>query len=81
MENPTYVHSSGPNTDFNPNTYIELNENEINTKIELFSKIFKSTRPTGNCLSKDGIKTWARYRGIEARVKYAEALKLFSKII
>tara|TARA_B110000003_G_C16611452_1_gene519636 strand:+ start:352 stop:1044 length:693 start_codon:yes stop_codon:yes gene_type:complete len=82
MENPTYVHSSGPNTDFKPNTYIELTEEEINSKIKLFSKIFKSQiRPTGNCLSKDGIKSWARYRGIEARVKYAEALKLFSKII
>ena len=82
MENPTYVHSSGPQNVFIPNTYISLNEDEVNKKILLFDKFFGSQiRPTKNCLSSQGIKSWARYRGIEARCIYAEALKTFSRVI
>ena len=82
MENPTYVHSSGVSTDFSPNTYIELSEEELEKKLEIFSTVFPSQlRPSGNCLSTEGIKAWARYRGIEARCKFAEALYCFSRKI
>ena len=82
MENPTYVHSSGFSTQFFPNTYVKLSMEELKSKLEAFSSIFESqSRPSGNCLSNDGIKAWARYRGIEARCEYAEALKCFHRQI
>lgn len=82
MENPTYVHSSGISTQFFPNTYVKLSADELKSKLEIFSSIFESqSRPSGNCLSNDGIKAWARYRGIEARCEYAEALRCFHRQI
>ena len=82
LENPTYVHSSGPLTDFHPDTYIILSEKEIDKKIQTFQNIFPSQiRSFGNSLSSSGIKSWARYRGIEARAEYAEAFQTFSRHI
>ena len=81
MENPTYVHSLGPSTDFKPNFYVTMNEKEINNKLSIFKNNFPTQiRETGNCLSPEGIKSWARYRGIEARAEYAEAYVLYRLI-
>lgn len=81
-ENPTYYHSLGPSTDFKPDTYIELSENQIEKKVDMIEKVFKSQiTPSHNCLSRDGIKTWARYRGIESNCIYAEALRTYSRVI
>jgi LmbE family N-acetylglucosaminyl deacetylase len=80
LENPTYVHSGNPLTKFTPDTYVSLNEDEINNKIENFKKFFPSqVRQESNYLSPESLKAWARYRGIEARTKYAEALSTFFK--
>lgn len=81
LENPTYVHSN-PIKNFVPDTYITLTNAEMNKKLACFKKCFRSQIRNGkNALSIDGIKSWARYRGIEARAKYAEAFKTFARII
>ncbi len=82
MENPTYVHSLGPSTDFKPDFYISLSEAEMRQKLELFARCFPSqVREGPNCVSADGIRAWARYRGIEARCLYAEAFKTYQRVI
>ena len=75
MENPTYVHSPYADAAGIPNVYIELDEDLVDAKNSLFVECFPSqVRDDANCLSPAGIKSWARYRGIEARCEFAEAL-------
>ena len=82
MENPTYVHSLGPSTDFAATIYCALTEEQVNHKLKVFRQCFPSQIREGkNYLSPDGIKAWARYRGIECRSDYAEAFRLYSRII
>lgn len=82
MENPTYVHTLGPSTDFKANYYVELSDDELMRKNNNFSNFFPSQiREEGNYLSAEGIRAWARYRGVEARSLYAEALSLYSAVI
>ncbi|PWU10296.1 MAG: hypothetical protein C5B47_02455 [Verrucomicrobia bacterium] len=82
MENPSYIHSLGPHTDFKPDVYVHLTESEIQKKLECFTNCFPSqSRRLDNCLSLEGIKNWARYRGIESGCHYAEALKTYRRII
>jgi LmbE family N-acetylglucosaminyl deacetylase len=82
MENPTYVHSVGPSTDFAPDLYVSLDEVQMNDKLELFARCFPSqVREGPNYLSADGIRAWARYRGIEARCLYAEAFRTYKRVI
>lgn len=83
MENPTYVHSIGPATDFKPNLYCQLSEEQIQRKLDLFTKCFPSQIRDSqrNYLSLEGIRSLARYRGIEAGCEYAEALKTYIRII
>jgi LmbE family N-acetylglucosaminyl deacetylase len=82
MENPTYVHSLGPQTDFKPDTYVSLTEAELKAKLNCFRECFPSQiRDSDNYLSEEGIRSWARYRGIEARCQYAEALQTFVRVI
>jgi LmbE family N-acetylglucosaminyl deacetylase len=74
MENPTYVHKLRKSEIDDPNVYVELTEEMINEKERAFNNIFVSQiRPDGNYLSNQGMRNWARYRGIEARCEYAEA--------
>lgn len=81
MENPTYVHSLGPQTDFKPDTYISLTEEQLEHKIQLFQKYFPSQVRTGrNYLSPEGLRSWARYRGIEGRCDYAEGLRTYIRV-
>jgi N-acetylglucosamine malate deacetylase 1 len=81
LENPTYVHEPYPGT-FQANTYVQLDKDLIEKKCQLFEDLFPSQiRPEGNYLSKQGLKKWAQYRGIEARCDYAEAFsQFFSRI-
>lgn len=82
MENPTYFHSLGPQTDFRPDVYVGLTENDMDKKLDCFRRCFPSQiRQNENYLSEEGIRSWARYRGIEARHPYAEALKTFIRVI
>lgn len=81
MENPTYVHSLGVSTDFLPNFYVPMSSRQLNEKLKIFQQCFPSQiRESGNYLSSEGIKSWARYRGIESRYDYAEAFKIFRYI-
>jgi LmbE family N-acetylglucosaminyl deacetylase len=81
LENPTYVHSN-PMNKFVPDTYVSLSESELQKKLDCFTACFPSQARTGdNALSVEGIRSWARYRGIEARTTYAEAFQTFSRII
>jgi LmbE family N-acetylglucosaminyl deacetylase len=83
MENPTYVHSIGPSTDFKPDFYCRLTTDEIDQKLERFKECFPSQIREGkkNYLSLDGIRSLARYRGIEAGCEYAEALRTYIRIV
>lgn len=82
MENPTYVHSLGPQTEFKPNLYISLTEQEMEKKLDCLRTCFPSQiREDSNYLSAEGIKSWARYRGIESRCLYAEALSTYKRVI
>ena len=77
LENPTYVHDPYPGT-FKANTYVQLDEELIEKKCQLFEDLFPSQiRIEGNYLSRDGLIKWAQYRGIEARCNYAEAFSQF----
>lgn len=82
MENPTYVHSIGPSTDFKPDLYVNLSEEQLTQKLELFARCFPSqVREGPNYLSSEGIRAWSRYRGIEARCLYAEAFRTYQRVI
>jgi LmbE family N-acetylglucosaminyl deacetylase len=82
MENPTYVHSIGPSTDFKPDFYVSLSEEQMMLKLDLFKKCFPSqVREGPNYLSPDGIRAWARYRGIECRRLYAEAFQTYQRVV
>lgn len=82
MENPTYVHSLGPSTDFYPDFYIGMNKEELEAKIRIFMSCFPTQVRNGpNYLSPDGIRAWSRYRGIEARREFAEAFKTYKRVI
>jgi len=82
MENPTYVHSIGPSTDFAPDFYVTLTEEQMTKKLELFARCFPSqVREGPNYLSSEGIRAWSRYRGIEARCMYAEAFRTYQRVI
>ena len=82
MENPTYVHSFSSATRVVPDTYIKLTKSDVDDKLDCFKKIFPSQiREKDNCLSPEGIKNWARYRGVEARFEYAEAMQTFLRLI
>lgn len=81
-ENPTYVHSLGVVTDFVPNLYVSLSHEQMKKKLDCFKKCFPSqVRQDENYLSEEGIRSWARYRGIEARCTYAEALRTYFRLI
>lgn len=78
MENPTYVHSIGPQTDFHPDVYVELSEEVISKKLTNYRTYFPSQiRDNSNYLSEEGLRSWARYRGIESRCLFAESLKTY----
>lgn len=83
MENPTYVHSIGPSTDFKPDFYCRLTTEEIELKLKRFQESFPSQIRDGkkNYLSLEGIRSLARYRGIEAGCEYAEALRTYIRIV
>ena len=81
-ENPTQVHWDNTYKKLEPTTYCELSELEIDLKILTYKSCFPSqARSADNYLSNEGIKEFARYRGLESRRKYAEAFYQFSRII
>jgi len=81
IENPTYVHAIDPSSTFIPDTYISLTEELLELKLKCFRECFPSQiREDSNYLSEEGIRSWARYRGLEARTIYAEAFHTYLRI-
>ena len=77
-ENPTYVHSTDPFSNFKGNHYEILTEEQVDVKIKIFRDLFPSQiRESDNYLSPKSIKSWAQYRGMEARCDYAEAFQIY----
>lgn len=82
LENPTYVHEIDPTSSFIPDTYVDLSEELLKKKLQCFRESFPSqVRENDNYLSEEGIKSWARYRGLEARTRYAEAIHTYLRVI
>lgn len=82
MENPTYVHYDRRLNNLAPNVFIELTREEVENKLKIFEECFPSqVRESGNYLSNEGILEFARYRGIEARCRYAEAFYQISEVL
>ncbi|NUM89359.1 MAG: PIG-L family deacetylase, partial [Bdellovibrionales bacterium] len=42
MENPTYVHSLGPSTDFKPDFYVSLTDDQLERKLKVYRECFPS---------------------------------------
>lgn len=82
MENSTYGHTLPGTESFQPNYYVTLTEHELQLKLDTITNCFPSQiRPDENALSLEGIRAWARYRGLEARTTYAEAFNLARTIV
>lgn len=60
---------------FNPNYYIDISSS-INLKVKAFSKYKNETRPFPFPRSEKGIKTLAKFRGMQSGLKFAEAFRL-----
>jgi LmbE family N-acetylglucosaminyl deacetylase len=82
IDNPSYIHSTGPHTDMKPIVYVKLSEELLERKLEIYRTCFPiQATAKDSYISEEGIKKWAKYRGMEARCEYAEAMGLYSKII
>tara|TARA_R110002153_G_scaffold13431_2_gene49975 strand:+ start:7415 stop:8035 length:621 start_codon:yes stop_codon:yes gene_type:complete len=64
------------NNNFKCNYYEELSLPNINSKIQRFHEYKNEVRKFPNPRSKDGIKTYAMFRGMECNTKYAEGFNL-----
>jgi LmbE family N-acetylglucosaminyl deacetylase len=82
IDNPSYIHSLGPHTDMKPTVYVKLSEELFERKLEIYRTCFPiQAAAKDSYISEEGLRRWARYRGVEARCEYAEAMGLYSKII
>lgn len=66
---------------FTPNFYIEITEDFLNNKIKALSSYESETREYPNPRSEEGLKTFAKMRGMECNRKLAEAFILFKEVI
>lgn len=66
---------------FTPNFYIELAEELLNNKIKAMSYYESETREYPNPRSPEGLKTFAKMRGMECNRKLAEAFILFKEVL
>jgi len=67
-----------PNT-FNPNVFVNI-ENEIKDKIKALRKYKSEMRKFPHSRSIEGVRTLAKYRGMQSGLKFAEAFILMRKI-
>lgn len=83
MENSTYVHSIGVQTDFRPTVFVKMTSEQMDEKIRCFKDCFPSQiRYRENVLSPEGIRAWARYRALECRyAQYAEAFVQYMRTL
>lgn len=65
---------------FEPNSFEELDELDVKNKWEALAEYETEIREFPFPRSLEGISTLAKYRGLQAGVKYAEAFRLIRKI-
>lgn len=65
---------------FTPNVYIELNTSNVIDKYKMLLYFKNEVRSFPNPRSKKGIKTYAKFRGMECNRRYAEAFKCIYRI-
>ena len=65
---------------FSPNYFIELSKFDLQKKFETLSYYSSEINSFPFPRSYEGIKTYARFRGMQAAVEYAEAFKLIRSI-
>ena len=66
---------------FVPNLYNELTSDHLHKKIQAFEKYESEDRDYPHPRSAHGISTYAKYRGMQAGVEFAEALCVMRKIV
>ena len=72
---------SNTNSIFQPNTFIELSEEDIIMKIKALNSYNDVMRPWPHSRSAEVLKSHAIYRGAQLGVKYAESFQtVFQKI-
>ena len=65
------------NDSFEPNVFVKLSEENLRTKINSFNFYSTEKKEFPYPRSDEGIKTLAKYRGMQIGTRYAEAFKLF----
>ena len=74
--------SSSSTYDFSPDTYIILNESDIEYKVKtMLEKYHSELKPPPHPRSVEGIKTLAQYRGFQINQSWAEAFKTIRRQI
>jgi LmbE family N-acetylglucosaminyl deacetylase len=66
---------------FEPNLFVTLTREDIESKINLFSKYESELKSYPFPRSDEGIETWAKYRGMQIGQEYAEAFMLVREVI
>ncbi len=64
------------NSVFEPNLFLSINDNQLNEKIEALEKYNSEIKPFPFPRSAEGIKTFARYRGLQSGNSLAEAFRI-----
>jgi hypothetical protein len=64
------------NSVFEPNLFLSINDNQLNEKIEALEKYNSEIKPFPFPRSAEGIKTFARYRGLQSGNPLAEAFRI-----
>ena len=65
---------------FEPNVYVDIKE-EIGDKVRAMESYRSELRNWPHSRSVEGVKTLAKYRGIESGVRFAEAFKLVRMVV
>ena len=65
---------------FNPNLFFELSTDNLNEKCYAFKEYLTEIEKAPNSRNVNGIKTLAKYRGLQSGVKYAEAFNLIREV-
>jgi len=64
------------NSVFEPNLFLSINDNQLNEKIEALEKYNSEIKAFPFPRSAEGIKTFARYRGLQSGNSLAEAFRI-----
>ena len=65
---------------FDPNLFFELSIDNLNQKCDAFKEYLTEIEKAPNSRNVNGIKTLAKYRGLQSGVMYAEAFNLIKQV-